>query len=285
LRLRSPMAPHCPLASHGFVFRSHRWGGLCSGQLENESSPRIVAARLCIASDVSTGEGRSQARSGKGGALRRVRCGELRSRKCPTFSQPFLFIGSVKASRAHHAFLFILFCLCFAAPLILRTGARLNLPSRVKLAAGETGAALQLSQATVDKSILNETSNTLTNCFRKRPTRIGEYFTLACGCRRKGSYPPWSRDSFFIVEGFWNKGNFCDACHKRKYGSLPMSGLLDGGLVSRTEAAMAPAITQTQPSTVRSGRSCAFGRLARLFYIAWNDRALMRLAPTRRMGD
>ena len=173
------MAPHCPLASHGFVFRSHRWGGLCSGQLENESSPRIVAARLCIASDVSTGEGRSQARSGKGGALRRVRCGELRSRKCPTFSQPFLFIGSVKASRAHHAFLFILFCLCFAAPLILRTGARLTLPSRVKLAAGETGAALQLSQATVDKSILNETSNTLTNCFRKRPTRIGEYFTLA----------------------------------------------------------------------------------------------------------
>ncbi len=134
--------------------------------------------------------------------------------------------------------------------------------------------------------ILNETSNTLTNCFRKRPTRIGEqYFTLACGCRRKGSYPPWSRNSFFIVEGFWNKGNFCDACHKRKDGSLPMSGLLDGGLVSRTETAMATTITQTQPSTVQSGRSCAFGRLARLFYITWNDRALMRLAPTRRMGD
>ncbi len=48
---------------------------------------------------------------------------------------------------------------------------------------------------------------------------------------------------------------------------------------------MATPITQTQPSTVQSGRSCAFGRLARLFYITWNDRALMRLAPTRRMGD
>ncbi len=48
---------------------------------------------------------------------------------------------------------------------------------------------------------------------------------------------------------------------------------------------MATPITQTQPSTVQTGRSCAFGRLARLFYIAWNDQALMRLAPTRRMGD
>ena len=48
---------------------------------------------------------------------------------------------------------------------------------------------------------------------------------------------------------------------------------------------MATLITQTQPSTVQTRRSCAFGRLAQLFYIAWNDRALMQLAPTRRMGD
>ena len=89
----------------------------------------------------------------------------------------------------------------------------------------------------------------------------------------------------FYRRRFWNKGNFCDACHKRKYGSLPIYSILDGGLVSRTEAAMATPITQTQPSTVQIRRSCAFGRLAQLFYIAWNDRALMRLAPTRRMGD
>jgi hypothetical protein len=48
---------------------------------------------------------------------------------------------------------------------------------------------------------------------------------------------------------------------------------------------MATPITQTQPSTLQVGRLCAFGRLARLFYVAWNDRALMRLAPTTRMGD
>ena len=47
---------------------------------------------------------------------------------------------------------------------------------------------------------------------------------------------------------------------------------------------MTAPITQTQPSTVQSGR-CVFGRLARLFYVAWNDRALMRLGPTRRMGN
>ncbi len=47
---------------------------------------------------------------------------------------------------------------------------------------------------------------------------------------------------------------------------------------------MATLITQTQPSIAQSGRR-VFGRLARLFYIAWKDRALMRLAPARLMGD
>ena len=89
----------------------------------------------------------------------------------------------------------------------------------------------------------------------------------------------------FYRRRFWNKGNFCDACHKRKYGSLPIYSILDGGLVSRTEATMATPITQIQPSPVQTRRSCAFGRLAQLFHIAWNDRALMRFAPTRRMGD
>ena len=101
----------------------------------------------------------------------------------------------------------------------------------------------------------------------------------------EGPYPPWSRNSFFTRRKFWNKGIFCDACHKRKCGSLPIYSILDGGLVSRTEAAMATPITQNQPSTVQTGRSCAFSRLARSFYIAWNDRALMRLAPTRLLGD
>ena len=47
---------------------------------------------------------------------------------------------------------------------------------------------------------------------------------------------------------------------------------------------MATPITQTQPSTVQIGRSCAFGRLTRLFYIAWNDQALMRFAPRKANG-
>ena len=43
--------------------------------------------------------------------------------------------------------------------------------------------------------------------------------------------------------------------------------------------------TQTQPSIVQSGRSCFFGQVARLFYDAWGEKALMRLAPTRRLDD
>ncbi len=39
--------------------------------------------------------------------------------------------------------------------------------------------------------------------------------------------------------------------------------------------------TQTQPT----GRSCFFGQVARLFYDAWSEKALMRLAPTRRLDD
>ena len=42
--------------------------------------------------------------------------------------------------------------------------------------------------------------------------------------------------------------------------------------------------TQTQP-IVQSGRSCFLGEVARLFYGAWRERALMRLAPTRRLDD
>ena len=55
-------------------------------------------------------------------------------------------------------------------------------------------------------------------------------------------------------------------------------------VVETREATMMAPIAQTQPSTVQSGR-CAFGRLARLFYITWNDRDMMRLAATRLMGD
>lgn len=42
--------------------------------------------------------------------------------------------------------------------------------------------------------------------------------------------------------------------------------------------------TQTQ-TIVQTGRSCFFGQVARLFYDAWGEKALMRFAPTRRIGD
>ena len=42
--------------------------------------------------------------------------------------------------------------------------------------------------------------------------------------------------------------------------------------------------TQPQP-IVQSGRSCLFGQVARLFYNAWGEKALMRFAPTRQLDD
>ena len=41
--------------------------------------------------------------------------------------------------------------------------------------------------------------------------------------------------------------------------------------------------TQTQPSIC--GPQTFFGRVARLVYDAWGEKALMQLAPTRRLDD
>ena len=46
---------------------------------------------------------------------------------------------------------------------------------------------------------------------------------------------------------------------------------------------MATLTTQIQPSNVQRGPLCLFSTIARVFYEAHKDKALMRFAPTRRM--
>jgi len=48
---------------------------------------------------------------------------------------------------------------------------------------------------------------------------------------------------------------------------------------------MATLTTQTPPSIVQRGQLCFFGTLARVFYEARKENALMRFAPTKQMGD
>ena len=46
---------------------------------------------------------------------------------------------------------------------------------------------------------------------------------------------------------------------------------------------MATLTTQIQPSNVQRGPLCLFSTIARVFYEAHKNKALMRFAPTRRM--
>ena len=48
---------------------------------------------------------------------------------------------------------------------------------------------------------------------------------------------------------------------------------------------MATLATQTRALIVQRGPFCILSTLARVFYEAHKDKALMRLAPTKRMGD
>jgi hypothetical protein len=48
---------------------------------------------------------------------------------------------------------------------------------------------------------------------------------------------------------------------------------------------MATLATQTQSSNVQRGPFCIFSTVARVFYEAHKDKALMRFAPTRRMSS
>ncbi len=48
---------------------------------------------------------------------------------------------------------------------------------------------------------------------------------------------------------------------------------------------MATLATQTRASIVQRGPFCIFSTVARVFYEAHKDKALMRFAPTRRMSS
>ena len=153
---------------------------------------------------------------------------------------PFIFpiIGNLNAemgstataSATTHSYLFDFACASPRRSYFERV-LESNLPSRVKFAGEKAGAALLIECGPWSiNTLLNATSNTSTNCCRKRPMKIGEqYFCASLPTQKKRLVSTVVAEFLFIVEGFWNKDNFCDACHKRKYGSLPMLSLLNGG--------------------------------------------------------